>query len=667
MYAPSSLARAVFSRFASEIDDLRRELRIPALSAAIVEDRALAWAQGFGSADLARAVPATPHTPYHLASVTKPLAAVVLMQLVEKGVVGLEDPASRWGLRLGSGVRVWNLLSHTSAGTAGGAFQYDGSRYALLDSIIASASGLPFAERLYRGILKPLGMRETAPNAALGWESFLVSLGLGERRRDYARVYTRMARPYRITSKLGVAPGAYPTETTSSAGVISSVLDLAKLDVALDSGALMRPESRERMWAPVASTSGNDSSLWYGLGWFVQYCYGVRLVWHYGIWPPSASALWLKAPEERLSLILLANTDGLSTPFPLGEGDVLVSAFALAFARTFIYPRYDATPLPDIDWRAPEAELIDRLGQLMDPYARDLLERELWSRRQLFAAAGRWDLAGRLERVRQAAFPESVRASDARFASVWGGFWPAPPRALGPWGVVRAGRLAAAWLVLVAASVLFLIIGAVMGPPGRLVAWPRRLPAAVVFGPLGLLSLLGERRAELRAAFTGLDEALEIVSWYALALAASVALVSGHAQPRALIAVVPLAYGAALLLRLLVRRGSADGSRRGWYLAALRSSILPAAVSTNVVSAGTSLGYVFLVHRWFGGTPDAGSPLLWVAIPAAAMGGLALIVPFLSWLSPRGGRLSGASPWIALPCSLLLAASSAALAFALLR
>src|SRR5207248_2519759 len=85
------------------------------------------------------------------------------------------------------------------------------------------------------------------------------------------------------------------------------------------------------------SAPGHDGrKLPYGLGWFVQSHEGARLVWHYGYWPESFSSLYLKLPERKLALLLLANSDGLSAPFSLGGGDVTRSAFAGSFLRIFV-------------------------------------------------------------------------------------------------------------------------------------------------------------------------------------------------------------------------------------------------------------------------------------------------------------------------------------------
>ena len=72
-----------------------------------------------------------------------------------------------------------------------------------------------------------------------------------------------------------------------------------------------------------------------GLGWFVQKYNGETVVWQFGQTPNGYSSLILKIPAKRLTLILLANSDGLSSSFDLPSGDVTKSLFAVLFLRLF--------------------------------------------------------------------------------------------------------------------------------------------------------------------------------------------------------------------------------------------------------------------------------------------------------------------------------------------
>src|SRR4029079_9081141 len=161
---PTEAAR--IARLETLLENLRQELKIPAYSAAIVKDQKVIWARGFGYADVENKIPATEHTPYHLASLTKTFASTILMQLVQEGKVKLDDPVSKYGITLESDgvIRVRHLFSHTSEGNPGEQYRYNGNRFAELDKVVQGASGKSFGELLIANILDPLGMNETAPN-----------------------------------------------------------------------------------------------------------------------------------------------------------------------------------------------------------------------------------------------------------------------------------------------------------------------------------------------------------------------------------------------------------------------------------------------------------------------------------------------------------------------
>jgi CubicO group peptidase (beta-lactamase class C family) len=74
-----------------ELASLRTRLGIPGMSAAVAEGDRIIWSRGFGTADRERAVSAGPDTIYGLASLTKPYASTVVLQLVREGRLGLDD------------------------------------------------------------------------------------------------------------------------------------------------------------------------------------------------------------------------------------------------------------------------------------------------------------------------------------------------------------------------------------------------------------------------------------------------------------------------------------------------------------------------------------------------------------------------------------------------
>jgi CubicO group peptidase (beta-lactamase class C family) len=58
-----------------------------AVAVAVAENGTIIWEEGFGFADLDKHIPATPHTPYLLASISKPITAATLMVLSERGAI----------------------------------------------------------------------------------------------------------------------------------------------------------------------------------------------------------------------------------------------------------------------------------------------------------------------------------------------------------------------------------------------------------------------------------------------------------------------------------------------------------------------------------------------------------------------------------------------------
>lgn len=525
--APPEAARV--SRLESSLESLRQDLKIPAMSAAVVKDQKVLWARGFGYADLEKKIPATEHTPYHLASLTKTFASTVVMRLVQEGKVSLDDPVSKYGINLESDgvIRVKHLLSHTSEGVPGEHYSYNGNRFGELDKVVERAAGKSFGEVLIDEILDPLVMSESAPNVApvthtrspgagdpraegevreavadllagynngnveqierrlaaerngfqgeggplndidnieelrgafksgvrlkFGMRDLEVavygdtalSTGLfggtvtrpnGTSRMDgpwrasfvwnrqggvwrlvhshlsppnaplvtdawrqrFDTVQKTLAQAYGLDDKFNPVRIKYPTHFSTAAGLMASVLDMAKYDIAVDQHRFLSKETQQLAFTPFTSTKGE--ALPYGLGWFTQDYRGTRLIWHYGYWTGNSSLI-LKVPERNLTFIVMANTDNLSRPTDLGAGDVLTSPVGLAFLETFIFPDKLGEAPPEVDWQAPPEELNARLTQLArGPYA-DVLRKELQARTRVAMSVGRRDDARRLMRV----------------------------------------------------------------------------------------------------------------------------------------------------------------------------------------------------------------------------------------------------------------------------
>jgi CubicO group peptidase (beta-lactamase class C family) len=298
------------------------------MSAAIVEDGQIVWARGFGYATVESGHAATSATPFHLASLTKPFAATIVMQLVEEGLVDLDDPVSDYGINRSSPgvIRVRHLLTHTSEGMPGSGYRYNGDRFGDLDQVIQSASGRSFAELLVERILDPLELRNTAPNPRQPWAFLLTGM-------DRDEFLANMAAGYEVSGSR-VLPRQHPSYFGSAAGLVASAEDMAMFSIAIDAGHLLTPQTWGQVFTPAISNAG--AALPYGLGWFIQDYQGVTLQWHYGYWTTNSSLI-VRAPAQGLTFVVLANTQTLSSPYGLGvDNNVMRSEVARTFVEDFV-------------------------------------------------------------------------------------------------------------------------------------------------------------------------------------------------------------------------------------------------------------------------------------------------------------------------------------------
>ena len=320
---PTSVAE-----FEQRLEDMRSSSHIAAITAVISKGQNIVWAKAYGFADVAAQRSAGDTTVYHLASLTKPFAATVLLQLVEEGKVSLDDPVSKYGINLtspaGTVIRVRHLLSHTSEGIPGTKYIYNGDRFALLDAVIAQGAGKPLANAVQERIIVPLGLRRTAPNPQSS--AFAVS-GFDKTtfEANMARGYSYSGGQFSLT--------AYPTLFSAAAGLTSSAPEYASFSMAMDRDALLKPATKALAYTPVVSPSGETFP--YGLGWFSTLYKGVRIIWHYGLWTANSSLI-VKVPERQLTFVVLANSDALSSPYQLGLGKLETSPWARAFLDTFV-------------------------------------------------------------------------------------------------------------------------------------------------------------------------------------------------------------------------------------------------------------------------------------------------------------------------------------------
>lgn len=303
---------------------------LPSMAVAVAREGGIIWAEGFGWADRARRMRSTAHTPYSLASITKPITSTALMLLVEQGKVDLDAPVEdylggcRLNARAGSAqeATVRRIAEHTAGlplhyqffyedepfsrphmaetmrryGTLvsppGERVNYSNLGYGILDHLIARASGMSYAEFLRREIFVPFGMTRSSvdPDPALTDVT--------------ATRYGGDGVPYPF----------YDFDHPGGSAVFASAHDLLRFAMASmgtplpDQRAVLKDDSIEEMQRPSASSK---PSFQYGMGWgSIEDEAGYLTRGHTGAMGGVSTVVTL-VPSEQIALVAFCNTHAI--------------------------------------------------------------------------------------------------------------------------------------------------------------------------------------------------------------------------------------------------------------------------------------------------------------------------------------------------------------------
>ncbi len=322
------LTFALFERY---VDALRQQSGIPGLALAIVRDGRVVdeWVRGFGVANLQNSTAVDRQTPFAIGGLSQTVAAtLILRQCIESGRVDFDDPVRRWSSSYPDGTTtVGQLLSHSGPG----GYRYNPDRFSGLTGLAEECGARQYAMLAYEQVLQSVRMVSASPGGDVvpNSGSIVRQIFPTPVLNTFIAVLGRIAVPYRVDGSRRATPNTNyrVLGLTAANGLVTSINDLANFEARLDGGFLLSQQIRNLAWAP---RGGGPM----GYGWFVQRLpNGKKVVWHFGLEPNAYSSLIIKVPDEGLTLILLANSDGLTAPFErqLESGDVTVSPFARIF------------------------------------------------------------------------------------------------------------------------------------------------------------------------------------------------------------------------------------------------------------------------------------------------------------------------------------------------
>jgi CubicO group peptidase (beta-lactamase class C family) len=324
--------RLDFTLFQRYLDSLREQTGIPAISFALIQN-GLTFARGIGKQDLESNTSATPDTPYNIGGLSQTLGAAMLLRTcLEADSLELDDPVVRWVPTYPNGTTtVSQLLTHTATGRV----VYDLDRFAALTDVIVECADMSYGRALTSIVFEPLGMASSAPGTSFGSAPSSGTVYSESTLGRFAEVVRRTAPAYRVDRGRATRVETPPTPLSAASGVISSVMDLARFNNNLEAGALLFPSDVVASWTQ-AQVQGSPVQT--GLGWFVVNYRDEPLIWQFGQVKDGHSGLIMKLPARGLTFIALANSDGLTAPYNLQDGDVTASPFAALFLRFFVVP-----------------------------------------------------------------------------------------------------------------------------------------------------------------------------------------------------------------------------------------------------------------------------------------------------------------------------------------
>lgn len=298
--APSILVARLEARVPALLDSAG----IPGLSIAVLENGQLTWSGAFGARNTTGNERVTGGTIFEAASLTKPLFAYGVLELVDRGVIDLDRPLSEY-LPLSEFsddprievITARMVLTHTSgiSGFAedgrltfgadpGARFRYFGDAWLPLQRVVEKLTGEPAGAFLRREVFDPLGMEKSS----LVWETRFEG--------DYATPHDELGRPLE-KRRFEEAHVAATLHTTA--------MEYARFLAAAMNGEGLRPGTASDFLSPQVEVAPGVT---WGLGVGLQEDSRGHAFWQWGHWQ-GTRAFMIAYPAIGDGLVYLANGD----------------------------------------------------------------------------------------------------------------------------------------------------------------------------------------------------------------------------------------------------------------------------------------------------------------------------------------------------------------------
>jgi CubicO group peptidase (beta-lactamase class C family)/D-alanyl-D-alanine dipeptidase len=369
------------------IEHEMRVKQLPAVSIAIVDGPRIIWSRGFGQARKQTLVPAKSNTVYRVGSVSKLFTDLAVMQLVEKGLLDLDAPVTKYLSDFAPKnpfsipITLRHLMSHRAGlvrespvghyfdptnpslqdtvlslnetelvVSPGTRTKYSNAGIAVVGRVIEKITGKDFVTHVQTSLLDPMKLPNTSFIAS---ERIRASLADG-------LMWTYDGRSF-------PAP-QFPLGTSPAGNLYSTVDDLGQFIMTILEGGrgVIKPQTLKAMWRPQFKSEAEDTG--FGLGFNISKLDGHRTVGHNGAVYGFATELTI-LPDDGLGVAVIISKDCANSPATRIGNLVLRSMLAHRLGESL--PSIDITE--SLDDKLPE-KLAGRYSyhsEILDFIARD--------------------------------------------------------------------------------------------------------------------------------------------------------------------------------------------------------------------------------------------------------------------------------------------------------
>jgi CubicO group peptidase (beta-lactamase class C family) len=328
---------------------------VPGVSVAFIDNGQIAWTRAYGFADVAAKRPVTPETLFQAASISKPIAALAMLRLVQDGKLSLDEDVNlklhAWKVPENEftkeqKVTLRRIVSHSAgltvhgfpgyatdeplptivqildgakpANTApirvdtvpGTLWRYSGGGYVVMQLLLTELTGKPFPQLMRELVLTPAGMTHSTYEQPLP--------------KELAR---SAATPYRGDAQ-PVKGGAHTYPEMAPAGLWTTPSDLARaaIEVQNEYAGKSAKILSQAMMRQMLTPQKDDSGLGFGLG-----NSGHTLRFGHGGANEGFRCNVQAYAETGQGLAIMTNSD---------SGDALASEYLRAVAREYRWPDF---------------------------------------------------------------------------------------------------------------------------------------------------------------------------------------------------------------------------------------------------------------------------------------------------------------------------------------